>query len=173
MGPILVKNAERMMTSATIARKGIQLEFADGKVGTIPYSVLPEIKERAGLAEIELPNPYELVLRTSSNQVLELTWDFARHYCDVEYRPRIEAVAQAGRESLGDGIRDLRLQAGLTQERLASRAKIGRVTLSRIESGEQSPRYETLVSIAKAIGVPVSDLLLSGHKPEATRERSR
>ena len=69
------------------------------------------------------------------------------------------AVALAGRQSIGVKIRQLRESAGLTQEALAQAAGIGRVTLVRIEKGEQSPRYETLVALARALGQPIQELV--------------
>jgi DNA-binding XRE family transcriptional regulator len=89
----------------------------------------------------------------------EIPWDFARHYCDPAYRPRVEAVAERGRLSLGERVREMRTAAGMTQYQLAFAAGIGRVTLVRLESGEQSPRYETLVAIARALGRPVGELV--------------
>ena len=47
----------------------------------------------------------------------------------------------------------------MTQEQLATAAGIGRVTLVRIENGERSPRYETLVALGGALGRPVGELL--------------
>lgn len=70
----------------------------------------------------------------------EVPWDFARHYCDPSYRPRVEAIAERGRLSPGERVREMRTAAGMTQAQLASAAGIGRVTLVRLESGEQSPR---------------------------------
>ena len=64
-------------------------------------------------------------------------------------------------------IRERREAAGLTQAELATRAVIGRVTLTRIERGEHSPRTETLMAIARALGVDVEDLIL----PAARRNR--
>ncbi len=40
----------------------------------------------------------------------------------------------------------------MTEEDLAAAAGIGRVTLVRIESGGQLPRYETMVALAGALG---------------------
>ena len=114
------------------------------------------------LASIELPNPYQAVLRNSRGETIDLPWDFARHYCDASYRPRVEAIGAAGRQSIGSRIRRLREAARLTQEELATAAGIGRVTLVRIENGEQSPRYETLVALAGALGRPVAELLTLG-----------
>ena len=62
---VLVKNANRMMTVASLLEDGIELGFADGAKGLIPYSDLPEIGERATLSTLELPNPYEMTLKTT------------------------------------------------------------------------------------------------------------
>jgi DNA-binding XRE family transcriptional regulator len=161
MGTVLVKNADRMMTSANPLKDGIELVFADGCRGLVPFADLPEIREPSNLAYIELPNPYEIILRNSQGETVELPWDFARHYCDASYRPRVETIATASRQSIGSRVRRLRVVARMTQEELAAAAGIGRVTLVRIEKGGQSPRYETLVALARAIGRPVAELLVT------------
>jgi transcriptional regulator with XRE-family HTH domain len=56
-------------------------------------------------------------------------------------------------------IRRLREQAGLTQEVLARRAGIHRVTLGEIEAGREEPRLDTLRRLARALNVSVADLL--------------
>ena len=149
-----------MMTIANLLEDGVELGFADGRRGLVPFADIPEIKERAGLAGLELPNPYELVLTTAQGAQIEIPWDFARHYCDESYRPTVEALAMRGRQTLGERIRHFRETAELTQDALARSAAIGRVTLVRIEHGEQSPRFKTLTAIAQALGRPVQDLLL-------------
>ncbi len=156
---VLVRNADRMMTVASLMEDGIELGFADDSRGLIPYSDLPEIERRAGVSGLELPNPYLMVLRTTQGERVEIPWDFARHYCDARYRPSIEAIAAQGRQAIGQRIRRLRRSVELTQEELASAADIGRVTLVRLEKGEQTPRYKTLDAIAKALGIRVSELL--------------
>ena len=162
MGTVLVRNAERMMTSADALKQGIEFTFADGRRGLVPFAEVPEVKEFGNLASVELPNPYEAILHASSGEIVELPWDFVRHYCDASYRPRVEAVALAGRQAIGGRIRQLRESTGLTQEALAKTANIGRVTVVRIENGEQSPRYETLVSLARALGRPMGELVRGG-----------
>ena len=148
------------MTIANLLEDGVELGFADGRRGLVPFADIPEIKERAGLAGLELPNPYEMVLTTAQGERIEIPWDFARHYCDESYRPTVEALAMRGRQTLGERIRHFRETAELTQDALARSAAIGRVTLVRIEHGEQSPRFKTLTAIAQALGRPVQDLLL-------------
>ena len=156
----LVKNADRMMSSASVLDEGIELTFVDGCSGLIPFSDLPEVSA-GGLEDLELPTPYEVILITAGGDRSEIPWDFARHYCDPTYRPRIEAQARLAREDLGSRIRERRETARFTQMELSSRAGIGRVTLTRIETGEHSPRTETLTAIARALGVEVEDLILT------------
>ncbi len=159
-----LENAERMMTRAEAGEAGIELLFADGCQGRIPYTDIPELGGFSRLAGIDLPNPYEVVLRTNDGDNIELPWDFGRNYCDPAYRPRIEKVAAAGRQTLGQRIRGLREAAHLTQEKLAEAAGIGRITLVRIEKGEQSPNYETLIALARGLRREPSELLLPGQE---------
>ena len=57
-------------------------------------------------------------------------------------------------------IRDLREQAKLTQLQLAKKAKVTEAYISMIESGaRRNPSLPTLKRLAKALGVPVGELL--------------
>jgi len=158
MATVLVANADRMMTAASPRKDGIELTFADGAAGVIPFADISEIGDVSNLKSIELPNPYTVVLTNMAGEEAEIPWDFARHYCDQSYRSPVEAVGAEGRLSIGARIRSLREESGSTQQALASRAGIGRVTLVRIEKGDQSPRYETLVALAAALGRPFAEL---------------
>jgi DNA-binding XRE family transcriptional regulator len=170
MGVVLVKNANRMMAPASLLDNGIELSFADGFRGLIPYADVPEVKVRAGISGLERPDPYEMVLQTAEGERVEVSWDFARHYCDASYRPTAEAMAAMGRQALGGRVRRFRGAAGLTQVELARAAHVGRVTLVRIENGEQTPRFKTMDAIAQALGIGVPDLLF---EPELLMEWKR
>jgi DNA-binding XRE family transcriptional regulator len=154
-----VKNAERMMTSAKATKDSLEIRFADGCGGIIPFSAIPEIGDRDNILGIDMPNPYEIIIRSLNGESAELPWDFARHYCDSAYKPREITLAATGMQSLGKRIAAMRQAAGMTQAELAKAASIGRVTLVRIEKGEQSLRYETLMMIAKALGRPAAEVL--------------
>ena len=160
MDVVLVKNANRMMTTAALLDDGIELSFADGLKGLIPYAEVPEVRTREGISGLELPNPFELVLQAAGGESVEIPWDFARHYCDASYRPTVEAIAALGRRTVGERVRRYRESAGLTQLALARAADIGRVTLVRLENGEQSPRFKTLKAVADALGMDAPDLLV-------------
>lgn len=59
-------------------------------------------------------------------------------------------------------IRALRERQGLTQEAFASRTGISVSFASLLERGERSPSYETLVQVADALQVPLSELVKEG-----------
>jgi len=84
----------------------------NGKCRLVPFGDIREVNKLENLTRIELPNPYELILHTRSGKTVELPWDFARHYCDASYRPRVEAIALAGRQAIGVRIRQLREPRG-------------------------------------------------------------
>lgn len=65
---------------------------------------------------------------------------------------------------VGEKVRALRKDAGLSQELLAQRCGIFRTYLSRIESGSANPSLVVLVTLAKALEVEPHILLMSDTK---------
>lgn len=61
-------------------------------------------------------------------------------------------------EALGQAIRTLRAERGLTQRQLADAADINETWISHIEAGRTNPAWGTVVRIAGALGVRVSEL---------------
>jgi transcriptional regulator with XRE-family HTH domain len=62
------------------------------------------------------------------------------------------------RRTLGETIRTLRKQAGFSQERLAEKADLSPVYISRIECGKENISVDAAMRIAKAVGVRLRDL---------------
>jgi len=60
---------------------------------------------------------------------------------------------------LGDRIRALRSEQGLTQVQLADRAGISPRYLSEVESGKRNVSYTWLNALAKHLAVPLPELL--------------
>jgi len=54
---------------------------------------------------------------------------------------------------LGDELREARLAAGLSQEKVAATARISREYVSMIERGEHKPTVEVFLKLCHAIGV--------------------
>jgi len=60
---------------------------------------------------------------------------------------------------LGEAIRARRKQRHLSQERLAEKADLSTVFISRVERGKESPSVDSLVKIARALGARARDLV--------------
>ena len=69
------------------------------------------------------------------------------------------AAIQQHRRLLGEAIRAERKKAGVSQEKLAEKAGLSTVFISRVERGKESPSVDSLVKIARASGVRVRDLV--------------
>ena len=66
---------------------------------------------------------------------------------------------QKHRRLLGENVRAKRKEVGFSQEKLAEKAGLSTVFISRIERGIESPSVDNLLKVAKALGVRVSDLV--------------
>jgi transcriptional regulator with XRE-family HTH domain len=62
-------------------------------------------------------------------------------------------------QRLAENVRRLRHERNITQEELAARAGIHRTQTGAIETGRHEPRVSTLVRIARALDVELSELL--------------
>ena len=67
----------------------------------------------------------------------------------------------------------LRLDRQLTQEQLAERAGVSRMALGKIERGVVVPRAGTLAALAKALAVPVGELVTRVRPLESVRFRAK
>jgi transcriptional regulator with XRE-family HTH domain len=61
--------------------------------------------------------------------------------------------------SLGEAIRRVRLDKGISQEKLALLAELDRSYVGRVERGDNNVALLTLMKIADAFGMHASDLL--------------
>lgn len=62
-------------------------------------------------------------------------------------------------KTIGQNLRKIRDEQGITQEQLALDAGLNRAYIGYIERGERNPSTNTLVKIAKALKVSPKDLL--------------
>jgi len=79
---------------------------------------------------------------------------------------------------LAEHVKQLRLEAGLTQAELAARAGVTVETVARLErvlrgrsSANSNPSLETLVRLASALGVEVAELLSEPSRPRPKDDR--
>jgi transcriptional regulator with XRE-family HTH domain len=60
---------------------------------------------------------------------------------------------------VAERVVQLRHDRGMSQEALAAKAKVNRMTVTRLEAAAHPPNIETLDRIAGALGVSLSELL--------------
>ncbi|HVD86436.1 MAG TPA: helix-turn-helix transcriptional regulator [Solirubrobacterales bacterium] len=60
--------------------------------------------------------------------------------------------------ALGEAVRRLRLEAGLSQEQLAERASTDLTQVGGVERGVRNPSYTTLLRLAAALDTSVGEL---------------
>lgn len=66
--------------------------------------------------------------------------------------------------TLGQKIKKLRKDKGLTQEQLAIHANVSYTTLTKVENGAiKNPSFEIVASLAKALEVSLDDLTVNKH----------
>lgn len=73
-------------------------------------------------------------------------------------RKRQPRTAELG--ALGEAIRRLRREAGLTQEQLAERAATDLTQIGGLERGTRNPTYTTLLRLAAALKTRVGEIAL-------------
>ncbi|KIY23909.1 MULTISPECIES: helix-turn-helix domain-containing protein [Mesobacillus] len=61
--------------------------------------------------------------------------------------------------AIGHNIKMFRERAGISQEDLAFKIRVGTRTIQRYESGEQIPTMQTMLKISTALDVPASELI--------------
>lgn len=70
----------------------------------------------------------------------------------------------------GDRIKEIREKKGMTQEKLADKAKLSKGFLSDVENNKKNISSQLLLKIANALGASVDYLLLGESKKNVARE---
>ena len=74
----------------------------------------------------------------------------------------------------GDVLRNARLEADLTQEKLAFKAGVDRTYVSHLENDKKSPTLEMLFHLCDALGVSAAALIARVEKARsAAKKRNR
>jgi transcriptional regulator with XRE-family HTH domain len=63
--------------------------------------------------------------------------------------------------AFGQIVRELRMEAGLSQERLSFLSKLSRNYVGQVERGENSPTLDAVAALARALGKPARELIAS------------
>lgn len=73
---------------------------------------------------------------------------------------------------LGEKIKTLRSERGLSQEALAARLEISRQAVAKWESGQSRPSTANLLALCGVFGVPLDTLVPGGTIPEPPSRKS-
>ena len=85
--------------------------------------------------------------------------------------PTARAVTHV-RKVLGQRLRALRKQRGLSQERLGKGSRLSGKFIGEVERGEKSISLDSLYHVAVALGVPLRDLTDIGDQHSAPTEKA-
>jgi DNA-binding XRE family transcriptional regulator len=72
-----------------------------------------------------------------------------------------QGLSEEERQRLATRLRELRQATGLSQDGLAARSKVSQETISGLETARRCPTRRTMVRLARALRVPLQDLLVS------------
>lgn len=75
---------------------------------------------------------------------------------------------KSGAGSIGGRIREIRLNAGLTQTEFGQKVGVSLPTVNRIEQNQRSPQVELLVEVSRRFSVDLSWLLVGGAEKKDT-----
>ena len=69
-------------------------------------------------------------------------------------------MAKSSKNNIAKTVKRLRGKTGLSQEKLARLADVSNNTIINIEAGKQgNPTIDTLKKVAKALSIPIGDLI--------------
>ncbi len=77
------------------------------------------------------------------------------------------------RRAVGDRLRDLRLEQGISQEALSHRAGVHRTYIGRLERGESGVTVDMLAAILAALGVSLAEFFRPFDRPMRPRRTPR
>jgi transcriptional regulator with XRE-family HTH domain len=84
----------------------------------------------------------------------------------------VKPPSSSVRDTLAANLRRERVKRGLSLSELSRLSKIGKATLSQLESGTGNPTIETVFSLSRALEMPISDLLDTQHSDAVTVVRA-
>ena len=73
-------------------------------------------------------------------------------------------------DRIGGNVRKIRMEKGLTQEKLAEKTELSLTVIQKVETGQSGSRLETLIRIALALGVSLDILMDMKERDEQYRD---
>jgi len=99
-----------------------------------------------------------LLIPTSEGDLEEIPGDVLRMMTNANYRAYVVRLASRWAGNIGRHLAALRKARGLTQQAVADAAGLGRVSLTKVETGKVEPSFATVVKLLAAMGARLQDL---------------
>src|SRR5262245_49751618 len=154
-----------------VAKDRFIVTFDSGKEYSFTRSSV-EADDGSEVVDIEVDRRrFFFRVRQASGNRYEIPWDRVLYEAEPSYRYFRGHRTRTSHD--GSTIRRLREARGLTQEQLAGAVGMMRSNISRIEAAKHRPTLETLERIAKALKVPVADLIVPARYPQRKQPQLR
>ncbi len=136
----------------------LTVSFRNGDRFEVPVEALLDSSNAASWDHLRIGETQDVLEIPVADGIAEIPWDRIRCVADPVYRQHLANQAVRSARRIAGRLRQLRREMGLTQEAVARSAGVARVTISRLESGQLPPTYQTLVRVLAAMGKNVGDL---------------
>lgn len=73
-------------------------------------------------------------------------------------------------DRIGENVRRIRMEKGLTQEKLAEKTELSLTVIQKVETGQSGSRLETLIRITFVLGVSLGVLMDMKERDEQYRD---
>jgi DNA-binding XRE family transcriptional regulator len=155
------------MVSATLEGNHLVVLFEDGaKVSIEVHRLLASRTQDMLWGEVHT-SPYELILPTPDGK-REIPWITIRLLTDSEFAAYNAQVAEEQAREIGQRLKEIRRNKGLSSKEVAERAGVTAQSLSRIENGHHDVVFTTLSRILAAMGATLADLAEVDETPVLT-----
>jgi DNA-binding XRE family transcriptional regulator len=133
--------------------------FSDGSsVETDGKRLLPPEAKEPRWDAIKVDEYGDFIFVPTAGDAIDIPADRIRVLSDPAFAEHRAALAQAEAKRIGQRLRVLREQRGLTAREVARRAHVSPISMSRIELGHHDVVLTTLAQILAAMGCSFDDL---------------
>jgi DNA-binding XRE family transcriptional regulator len=136
----------------------LTVSFGNGDRFEVPVETLMQSSAGARWDRLRVGETQDVLEIPVADGVAEIPWDRIRSVADPAYRQHLAEQAARSARRVAGRLRQLRRETGLTQAAVARAAGVARITISRLETGQLQPTYQTLVRVLAGMGKSVGDL---------------
>jgi len=108
-------------------------------------------------AKLRIGETSDVLEVPASDTVIEIPWDRIRSIADPDFRAHLAERADERARRIGERIRAMRLEAGLTPVALAEKVGVSREVVANLEAGKIEPQNDLIEHIAIVLGRRLRD----------------